>query len=57
MPSDPELIAIRPDEQLDLSRLEPWLRDHLPETDGALEVEQFGGGHANLTYLLRFGTR
>ena len=57
MPSDPELIAIRPDEQLALSRLEPWLRDHLPETDGALEVEQFGGGHANLTYLLRFGTR
>ncbi len=56
-PSDPELIAIRPDEQFDLSRLEPWLRDHLPETDGPLEVEQFGGGHANLTYLLRFGTR
>lgn len=56
-PSDPELIAVRSDERLDLSRLEPWLRDHLPVADGLLEVEQFGGGHANLTYLLRFGTR
>ncbi len=52
---DSELIGVRPDEQLDLTRLEPWLRDHLPTTTGPLTVEQFGGGHANLTYLLRFG--
>ena len=52
---DPELIDVRPEETLDLSRLEPWLRAHLPSTDGNLTVRQFGGGHANLTYLVGFG--
>ena len=52
--SDPELIATRVDEALDTARLEPWLRERLPETRGPLRVAQFGGGHANLTYLLRF---
>lgn len=51
---DPEVIAVRADEQIDLSRLEPWLRGHLPDTEGDLTVRQFGGGHANLTYLLQF---
>tara|TARA_Y100000588_G_C14200696_1_gene902360 strand:- start:399 stop:1460 length:1062 start_codon:yes stop_codon:yes gene_type:complete len=54
-PRQSELINIRPDERLDLKNLEPWLRKHLPETDGKLSVSQFGGGHANLTYLIRFG--
>ena len=57
MTQDPELIAIRPDETLDVTRLEPYLREHLPGAEGALEVGQFGGGHANLTYLIRFGER
>ena len=52
---DPEVIAVRRDERLDLARLEPYLRDHLPEAEGTFEVHQFGGGHANLTYLLLFG--
>ena len=52
---DPEVIAVRSGEQLDLARLEPWLRAHLPGTRGSLTVRQFGGGHANLTYLVRFG--
>jgi len=42
-------------EALDLDRLEPYLRERLPETRGAFAVRQFGGGHANLTYLVRFG--
>ena len=54
---DPETIAVRPHEALDLSRLEPWLRRHLNGAEGPLALRQFGGGHANLTYLLRFGTR
>ena len=54
MPDDPELIETRPDERLDVSRLESWLRDHLP-VSGPLVVRQFGGGHANLTYLVGFG--
>lgn len=54
---DPETIEVRADERLDLARLEPWLRANLGDADGALAVRQFGGGHANLTYLLRFGDR
>jgi aminoglycoside phosphotransferase (APT) family kinase protein len=52
-----ELIDERPDERLDTSRLEPYLRRHLPGAEGPLSVRQFGGGKANLTYLLRFGER
>ncbi len=55
MHQDPETIHIRSDESLDLTRLEPWLRANLPATDGPLTVRQFGGGHANLTYLIAFG--
>ena len=55
MADEPELIDVRSDEQLDLTRLEPYLRERLPEAEGPLELRQFGGGHANLTYLLRFG--
>jgi aminoglycoside phosphotransferase (APT) family kinase protein len=50
-----ELIDERPDERLETGRLEPWLRAHLPGAEGKLSVRQFGGGKANLTYLLRFG--
>ncbi len=57
VPDDPELITTRVDERLDVSRLDPYLRARLPEAAGPLEVEQFGGGHANLTYLLRFGSQ
>ena len=56
-PRASELIDIRPDERLDPDRLEPWLRAHLPAASGPLAVRQFGGGHANLTYLIRFGDR
>jgi len=54
---DPELIVPREDEQLELTRLEPWLREHLEGAGGPLAVAQFRGGRANLTYLLRFGAR
>jgi aminoglycoside phosphotransferase (APT) family kinase protein len=52
---DPELMQPRADEQLELKHLEPYLRSHLPAVDGPLSVQQFSGGHANLSYLLRFG--
>ncbi len=54
---DPELIEVRADERLDLARIEPYLRAHLPGAEGPLAIAQFGGGHANLTYLVRFGER
>lgn len=48
---------IRPGEDLDREPLESYLRKQLPATDGlpAMELEQFPGGHSNLTYLVRFG--
>jgi aminoglycoside phosphotransferase (APT) family kinase protein len=52
---DPELIDVRSDERLDLTQLEPYLRARLAGAERPLELRQFGGGHANLTYLLRFG--
>ena len=52
-----DTIDVRREEQLDVSRLEPYLRAHLPDTDGPFTLRQFGGGHANLTYLMRFGER
>ncbi len=54
---DPETMEVRPEERLDLKRLEPWLRDNLEGATGPLTVRQFGGGHANLTYLLDFAGR
>jgi aminoglycoside phosphotransferase (APT) family kinase protein len=50
-----ELIDERPDEHLETTRLAPYLRARLLGAEGALQVRQFGGGKANLTYLLRFG--
>ena len=52
---DPELIAPRRGEGLAPERLEPYLRERLPTTDGEFGLRQFRGGHANLTYLIRFG--
>jgi len=52
---DPELIEPRADEGLASDRLEPYLRERLPETDGPFALRQFKGGHANLTYQVRFG--
>lgn len=50
---------VRPGEELDAAPLRAWLADHLPEASGSadLEIEQFPGGHSNLTYLLRLGDR
>ncbi|RIK97212.1 MAG: phosphotransferase family protein [Proteobacteria bacterium] len=50
-----DVIPVRPDERFDEARVAAWLRGRLEGADGPLAVSQFGGGHANLTYLLRFG--
>ncbi len=55
MERDHEVIDVRPDEVIETERLAPWLRERLPEAQGAFDLAQFGGGHANLTYLIRFG--
>ncbi|HEX5705723.1 MAG TPA: phosphotransferase family protein [Pyrinomonadaceae bacterium] len=54
---------VRASEQLDWDALAAFLRERLPsvvegfEAAAPMEVEQFPGGHSNLTYLLRFGPR
>ena len=53
--TEPETITIRPEATLPLDVVDRYLRGRLPNTEGPLEVVQFAGGHANLTYLVRFG--
>jgi aminoglycoside phosphotransferase (APT) family kinase protein len=52
-----DTIDVREDERFDEARLAAYLRGKLPGSDGVLAVRQFGGGAANLTYLLDYGTR
>ncbi len=51
-----DTIAVRPDETFDEAALADYLARRLPGSDTGLRVRQFGGGQANLTYLLEFGT-
>jgi aminoglycoside phosphotransferase (APT) family kinase protein len=49
--------AVRPGEELDLAKLEPYLRRQFPGDTGELRVRQFPSGHSNLTYSLSLGSR
>ncbi len=49
--------GIRPGEELDIVKLEEYIRNHIPELAGDVIVEQFPSGHSNLTYLLQVGDR
>lgn len=53
----PEVAPVRPGEELDLHALSTWLRGKLDGAETSLQLEQFPGGHSNLTYLLRAGGR
>jgi aminoglycoside phosphotransferase (APT) family kinase protein len=50
---------VRPGEEIDPDRLAAWLAGHLEGFDlsAPLAIEQFPGGHSNLTYLVRAGER
>lgn len=48
-----DTAAIRAGEELDAQKLGEYLRVHVPGADDGLELEQFPGGHSNLTYLVR----
>ncbi|MBK9314050.1 MAG: phosphotransferase family protein [Acidobacteria bacterium] len=65
-----DTAPVRPGEELNWKALEAYLREHLPSKLAAgesisdagpdaagIEVEQFPGGHSNLTYCVRFGDR
>lgn len=49
-----DTIPVRQDEQFDELQLGDYLREKLPGTENSLRVRQFGGGAANLTYLLDY---
>jgi aminoglycoside phosphotransferase (APT) family kinase protein len=49
-----DLIDVRPDERFDVGSLTRWLETVDAVPDGTPQVMQFGGGKANLTYLLVF---
>ena len=51
-----DVIDVRPDERFDEARLAGYLAGRLPGSDHVPAVSQFGGGAANLTYLLDYGT-
>src|SRR5580765_3727227 len=48
---------VRQSEQLNWDALAQYVRDNLLHDDSPMTVEQFPGGHSNLTYLLRFGNQ
>jgi aminoglycoside phosphotransferase (APT) family kinase protein len=56
---------VRQGEELNLKVLESYLRSNLADLlenepidpDSPIEVEQFPGGHSNLTYLIKLGSR
>ncbi len=50
-----EIIPTRAGEQCDVQALHAYLQQHVPQAESPLELWQFSGGHANLTYLLRLG--
>lgn len=49
-----DLIDVRTDERFDVDALVAWLANQSGVPTGRPDVHQFGGGKANLTYLLTF---
>src|SRR5215469_588154 len=49
--------SIRPGEELDLGKLEPFLRSRFPNEAENFSALQFPSGHSNLTYSVELGHR
>lgn len=45
-------LPVRAGFELDVPRLDAWMRDHIADYRGPLSVEQFAGGQSNPTYRL-----
>lgn len=56
-PLSHDTIDVRPDERFDEVKLAAYLHGRLPGSTQPLSVRQFGGGAANLTYLLDYGSQ
>src|SRR5690625_805674 len=50
-----DTIHVRKGEELNKEGLFQFIRNNIEVPDGALEIEQFGAGQSNLTYLLKIG--
>jgi aminoglycoside phosphotransferase (APT) family kinase protein len=48
---------VRSGEELDLGKLEPFLRSHFPAEAEGIVLQQFPSGHSNLTYSVTLGHR
>lgn len=48
---------VAPQHAFDAERLAAWMRDHVNNTTGELEVSQFKGGQSNPTYLVKAGAK
>jgi aminoglycoside phosphotransferase (APT) family kinase protein len=51
-----DTIKVREGEELNKGKLQDFIQNHVEDApSGSLEIEQFGSGHSNLTYLLKIG--
>ncbi|WPO97926.1 phosphotransferase family protein [Pseudomonas sp. HR96] len=57
MPLTDSSTGIRAGEELDIDRVDPYLKRHIPGLTGTARVSQFPGGASNLTYLLQYPER
>ncbi|MEO5694785.1 MAG: phosphotransferase, partial [Usitatibacter sp.] len=48
---------VAPQHAFDADRLAAWMREHVDNATGALEISQFKGGQSNPTYLVAAGAR
>lgn len=53
----PDTAAVRPGEELDVGTLSEYLRGKIEGVENGIVVQQFPGGHSNLTYLVKLGGR
>src|SRR6266851_1923078 len=52
-----DVAPIRPGEEIDARVLAEYLRGKLEGVERGVSIQQFPGGHSNLTYLVRAGDR
>lgn len=48
------MASVRPGEELDIARVDTWLKGRVPGLTGTPEVSQYSGGASNWTYRLRY---
>jgi aminoglycoside phosphotransferase (APT) family kinase protein len=49
--------AVRPGEEINITALEPFVRERLPGAAGPPVISQYPSGHSNLTYLIKMGNQ